>query len=225
MKTILVVGLGRFGKALVRTLAGEKVQVIAVSREASAVEQIKDLADHAVCADVRDRDVLESLTQDGIDIAVVAVSQHMDESVLSTMILKEMGVPKVVARAESEDHEKILLKVGADRVIEPTADSAERLGRSLATPSVQDFVFVGENFAVVECRVSRSMQDKTLQELELRRRFGVSVIAVMERPAEDSEAKGKMVMPGPKTRLQPNDTMLVIGRTKDLERFERGIED
>jgi len=219
MRRILVVGLGRFGRSLVRSLSEEGIEVIALSDDAAAVQAVKEYAAQAICGDLRDREVLAAVCKNGVDLAVVSVSHLVDQSALATLILKELGVKEVLARAESDDQRKLLQKIGADRIIDPTADSAYRLGKALASPHVQDFVIVGENFAIVESEVGEKVDGKTLKELELRQRFGVSVIAVLKPEEEDGKPEARMVMPTPDTVLHKEDVLLIIGRQKDLKRF------
>lgn len=221
MRTILIVGLGRFGKALVRTLSRERVEVIAIDPDEKAVAEVADLATRAVVADGRDREVLAEICEHGIDVAVVAVSEKLDLSAMATMILKELKVPEVVARADTQDQERLLRKLGADRIIVPIADSAERLARSLASASIENFLLVGENFAVVEREVTPALAGKTLKGLELRRRYGVTVIGILERSPDDPNGKPTMQIPDPGHELKEHEVLLVIGRPKDLERFDK----
>ena len=221
MRTILVVGLGRFGKALVRALTQEEVEVIAIDPNPVAVDEIKELVHYAVAGDLRDRQVLEELCQHGVDAAIVAVADQVAESALATMILKELGVPDVLARSERPDQQKLLGMVGADRIVEPIAESASRTARALASPAVQNFVIVGENFAIMEVHVNTQFVGKTLETLELRRHYGVTVIGVLERPEEEPGAPATMSMPDPLKPLQAEQVLLVIGRTRDLDKFQR----
>ncbi len=221
MPTVLVVGLGRFGTSLVQHLASAKAEVIAVDGDETAVAQIKDFADEAVCADARDREVLERLCAHGVDCAVVAASRDVDRSALATMILKELGVPQVIARAGSPDHERLLRKLGADRVVIPLSESAERLAKSMAADAVLNFHLVGEDFAIVERAVTGNLAGKTLLELELRRRFGVTVIAILHANEQNPDAKPTTVVPDPAVPLHEGEHFLLIGKTSDLEKFDK----
>jgi len=220
MRRILVVGLGRFGKALVRALAKEDVEVLAVDPVEAAVREIQDAADHVAVGDIRDPMVLGQLCEHGVDAAIVSISDSVAESALATMILKELEVPNVVARAERPEQERLLRKLGADRLVVPVRESAERLARSIASPAIEDFVLVGENFAIIEAVLPKEFEGRTLEELELRRRFGVNVIGILERPEEEPDARPSLHMPEPTQPLNPGQVLLIIGRSKDLRRFQ-----
>ncbi|MBM4015229.1 MAG: TrkA family potassium uptake protein [Planctomycetes bacterium] len=218
MKTVLILGLDSFGATLATSLAGLGVEVLIADFDEEVVQRARDRFALAVVADARDREALTELCARQPDLAVVSLGPHIEASVLSTLLLKELGVPQILACARNDDHEKVLRKVGADRVVQPVTESAERMARSLASKNLADFVLVGEDFAIVELPVPENWVGKSLKELDLRRRFRVTAIAIKRHEADGTE---RVAAPDPDQHLPENVSLLMIGLTKDLAKIER----
>lgn len=218
MKTVLVLGLDSFGTTLARSLAQHGVEVLVADYDEDVIQRMRDDFTLAVVADARDREAMAELASRQPDLAVVSLGPHIEASVLATLLLKELGVPQLLACARNDDHEKVLRKVGADRVVQPVTESAERMARSLASKNLVDFVLVGEDFAIVELPVPERWTGKSLRELDLRRRFGVTVIAIKSHPDQEDE---QVSAPEPESELAADTSLLLIGRTKDLEKIEK----
>ncbi len=218
MKTVLVLGLDSFGSTLANSLAEHGVEVLVADFDEEVVQRARDRYALAVVADARDREALTELCSRQPDLAVVSLGPHIEASVLSTLLLKELGVPQILACARNDDHEKVLRKVGADRVVQPVTESAERMARSLASKNLVDFVLVGEDFAIVELPVPASWVEKSLKELDLRRRFKVTAIAVK---SHDKDGTEHVAAPDPDRELAPSESLLLIGLTKDLAKLEK----
>lgn len=218
MKTVLVLGLDSFGSTLAKSLAEHGVEVLVADFDEEVVQRARDHYSLAVVADARDREALAELCAREPDLAVVSLGPHIEASVLATLLLKELGVPQLLACARNDDHEKVLKKVGADRVVQPVTESAERMARSLASKNLADFVLVGEDFAIVELPVPEHWLGKSLKELDLRRRFKVTAIAIKRHDEDGSE---HVAAPDPEQELAEGLSLLLIGLTKDLAKLEK----
>ena len=140
MRTVLVLGLDSFGETIALTLAGKGVEVIAVDQDEASLQRVRDRVALVFVADVRDRAALKEICDREIDLAVVSLGGQVEPSVLATLLLKELEVPQILARARNDDHEKVLLKVGASRVVQPIRDSAERTALAVASKNLVEFV-------------------------------------------------------------------------------------
>lgn len=211
-KVILVVGLGRFGQALCRTLVEQKRQVIAVDRSRQPVEEMAEVVDLAVQADATDMDALAKVGAKEADIAVVAIGGNIEASILATTILKDLGVPHVIARAENAVHARVLARVGANRVVFPEKDMGERLALLLLHPWMSHFAQLpGSLVHVGEIRPLPEMEGKTLAELDFRTRYNAVVLNV--------NREGKRFIPRADTVIEQGDRILVAGLREDLEKW------
>jgi len=207
MKEICVIGLGRFGHQLALELARNKVEVIAVDSDSEKVNAIAPYVGRAITADVRKFDVLQSLIPSSIDAVVVAIGGLIEVSVLCTLHLKNMGVSKIVSRANNKDHYAILKAVGADEVIIPEQDLAERLAAMLINPNIIDYLPMVEDFHIVEIAPLSEMIGHSFRELDLRQRYGVYVIAVREYLIPEK----LIMMPDPDYVIKDVDSLIVMG--------------
>lgn len=222
MRTVLVLGLDSFGETVALTLARKGVDVIAVDLDEEALQHVRDQVSLVFVADVRDRAALKQVCDREIDLAVVSLGSQVEPSVLATLLLKEFEVPQVLACARNDDHERVLLKVGADRVVQPVRDSAERIALSLASKNLVEFVLVGEDYAIIETQLPEGYAGKTLREIGLRARFRLTVIAVkrIRRDADGKETED-VEAPDADAPLEAGVSLMIIGRTKDLEKFQK----
>lgn len=213
MKSIAVIGMGRFGTSTALTLTELGHEVLAVDRDEERINLIKDRVLHAVAADSTDERVLTQLGIRNFDCVVVCVGNDLRASILTTVLCRELGAKEIIAKAQDELHAKLLLKTGADRVVQPEHDGGIRLARSLASESVIDSLDLSEKYSINEIHVPHSWIGKSLIGLNVRARFGVSVIAV--RRDNDLHVN---VNPGEPFR--PEDTLFILGDNKSLERIE-----
>jgi len=211
-KVILVVGLGRFGQALCRTLVEQKRQVIAVDRSRPPVEEMAEVVDLAVQADATDMDALVKVGAKEADIAVVSIGGNIEASILATTILRDLGVPHVIARAENAVHARVLARVGANRVVFPEKDMGERLALLLIHPWMSHFAQLpGSLVHVGEIRPLPEMEGKTLAELDFRTRYNAVVLNV--------NRDGQRFIPRADTLIEQGDRILVAGLREDLEKW------
>ncbi|KUK99654.1 MAG: TrkA-N domain protein [Synergistales bacterium 54_9] len=212
---ILIVGLGRFGQALCKSLVEQGNQVIAVDRSRQLVEEMADIVDISVQADATDAEALEKVGAKEADVAVIAIGGNIEASILATTILKDLGVPEVVARAQNNIHARVLARVGATRVVFPEKDMGERLAALMMHPWMSHFAQLpGSHFYVGEISPLPEMEGKTLAELDFRTRYNAVVLHV--------NRSGERFIPKADTVIQDGDRILVAGLKEDLEAW---IED
>ena len=211
----LVIGLGSFGSQVARTLAGQGAQVLAADRDRERVDDVKDEVAEAVIADGADREALEALDVKRFDVAVVSLGESTEASTLAVLHLKEMDVERIVAKAVSPDHAKILDMVGATDVVFPEHDMATRLARSLVSPNIVDYFSLGTGYSMAEVVTPRPWVGKRLKDLDLRKDFGVQVVLLKETIPERTK------IPGPDDLLKESDILVLVGADDDLGRVGR----
>jgi trk system potassium uptake protein TrkA len=185
MKTYAVIGLGRFGFAVARGLMApdprtgrQQNEVLAIDVKETHIQDIADQVTRAVCADLRDPEVVKALNVAACDVVIVAIGSDISTSVLITLNLKEAGARCVIAKATNEQHRRILQKIGADDVIIPELDFGTRLAQSLSQSSAYDLVSLSDEYSIVRAPIPKSWQGKTLAELNVRAKYGINVLAI-----------------------------------------------
>ena len=210
-----VIGLGRLGVSLAGTLASLGHDVLGVD---SNKDLIQDLSDelhnvHLVAADATETPVLQDLGLEHFDGAAVVIGGDMQASILVTLILKELGVPYVIARAHSTHHARVLEKIGADQIVQPERDMGAQLARSVASPSIRDYVDLGGDEALLEVEVPRRWIGRSLSDLHLYRKSGVTVIALKSTNREGTLPRGDTV-------LQKGDVLIIGGPNEKLDELD-----
>lgn len=206
----LVFGLGRFGSSLARSLCEQGQQVMAVDSSEELVQDIAPYVTEAVQLNATDEAALATLEVSSFDGAVVSIGENVRDSVLICVLLKEMGIPYLIAKANDELHAKVLRKIGVDRVVFPERDMGERVARSIVAPGVLDLMQLSDDFQIVEIRLPEKWAGNTLIGLNVRRRYGVSILSVHRNGSY-------MVSPSADMPLEEGDTLLVLGKTEDIE--------
>lgn len=214
MASILVLGLGRFGASLVRELLALDHQVLAVDADHTLVDRLKEEFRDVVQADIKDKEALASLGARDVDVAVVSVGSIMDASILACLHLKELGVPRIIAKVASDDHMKILRALGLDErdLVYPEQDMATRLAHTLSTRNIMDSLPLEEGYSIVTLAPPNSFIGKTLKQLDLRKRHRVQVVAV-----KDTLTGAWNPVPSPDALIKESDQLLVLGRDEDLD--------
>lgn len=212
-KQIVVFGLGRFGAAVAHTLSEMGHEVLAVDSHMDAINEISPYVTHAVQLNATDETAFESLDVGHFDAAVVSIGENIRDSVLISMLCKEAGVKLVVSKANDELHAKVLKKVGVDRVVFAERDMGVRVAKSLIMPHLVDLVNIGGDHALAQITVPASWADKTLAQLDVRRKWGVSIITINRSGVINAVLSAD-------TRLQAGDQLLILGLQDDVEKVE-----
>jgi len=211
-----VIGIGRFGSNVVRTLFEMGHHVLAMDSDEDALRRVADCCTHSVQLDSTDPEALRAVGITNFDAVVVAIGAGIQESILTTLLLKELGCKKVVSKASDELQARVLEKVGADLVIRPERDMAIRVARSLASGHVVDLLELSPNLLVEEVSVGTRVEGKSLGDLDLRTRYGVNVLLLKR----DSQI---LVAPGGETELRTGDVLVVFGEKQALTRLEAAL--
>jgi trk system potassium uptake protein len=212
-KMICVIGLGQFGSELARELA-RHCEVLAIDSREDRVEGIVDHVQRAVIIDARDYTSLRSVVTGDFDEAIVSLGGSLEASILCTLHLKRIGIKTIRAKAMNEDHAEILKAVGAKEVIFPERETAQRIAALIVNPNLLDFIPLAQDFRVMDVAPPDAFLGHTLQELNVRERFGVFAIAVKELVPENF-----VFLPGPNFVVKPSDILVMIGREDDLLRL------
>jgi trk system potassium uptake protein TrkA len=212
-RQFVVVGVGRLGISMVATLDSLGHEVLAIDKSESVIQSLADDLPnvHLVATDATDEDTVRGLNVEGFDAAAVMIGEnHIEASILATATLKEVGVPRIVARATGGIHARVLEKVGADRVIQPEREIGEQLARTMASPVLLDYVDLGEDEALIEAQVPSAWLHKSLSELNLSQKMGLTVLALKPKG-------GPGTLPHRDSVLHDGDVLVVGGTRKDLD--------
>ena len=227
MERFAVIGLGRFGMRLAMQLADAGAEVIAIDRDPEIVEEIKDRVALAVSLDATDEQALLAQGIDKVDAAIVGIGVDFEESVLSTVILKQIGVKRVISRATTSVRGQILSRVGADDIVNPERESADRWCNRLLAPAVLERTVLGEGHSLVQVQAPASFHDKTLADLAVGTRYKVLVVAIRrttEHTAPDGAATSCQTVisaPGPTSAVRAGDVLVLIGNDDAIARFPK----
>ena len=224
VRRFAVIGLGRFGSTLARGLASAGQEVIAIDSGQGLIEDIQDAVDQAVRLDATDEKALRAQGVDKVDVAIVSIGENFEANLLATVLLRQMGVATVIARAASAVRAQILRLVGATEVVLPEFESAGRLAQRLATPNVVDFLPIAEGFRLVQLKAPKSFYHKSLDELALRKNLGITVLAIRrQQQATKDQPAGEVLLnvPGGDEVILPGDELVVVGPDDALAKLPR----
>lgn len=214
MARFAVIGLGKFGAHVARALFDAGHEVMGVDTHNGVVQDLRDQMTQAVVADCSDVDNLRALDIATCDAVVVSMGERMDASILVTLYLKELGCRRIVVKAVSDDHAKVLRLVGASEVVHPERSTALRLASSLGAKDIVEYLPIGVGFSLVEIGAPKDFLGRTLGELQLRARHNVLVVAVKNGDRLD-------LAPGAPYEVREGDILVVIGRDVDLTTLTR----
>ena len=214
MNSYVVIGLGRFGAEMAAKLYACGEEVLAVDLDEQLVDKIADRVTRAVAADARDRDVLEKLGVENFDRAVVAVGSDLAASALITMNLKALGVSYIICKAHDDTYREILEKLGADRVIIPEWEVADKLALGMTHAGVMEYIELSEEFGIVELQPRDSWIGKTIRTLELRSRYGANVIALRRGDAIS-------IPPDIDTPLDDSSALVILGSYETIDKLKK----
>lgn len=214
MKSFLVIGLGRFGAGLALSLSAQGQEVMVMDTSSDKVQKISSEVTHAVVADARDIEVLKAIGVRNFDCCVVAIGDSLEASVLITMNLRELGAEYIICKAHNDMYRKVLEKLGVDRVIIPEQEQASRLAKSLCSQRMLEFIELSEEYAIVEIPAPSVWNGKTIIELNLRKKYGINVIAVGRKGHTE-------ISPGGGFTILDGDVLMVLGDNKALKAVQK----
>ena len=211
-KSVAVLGLGKYGRSLAEGLFMLGADVLAVDQNKKVIEEFAGKCTSAVCADLSDEEAVASIGLKNMDIVVVAMGRSLSASIMSVAVAKEQGVPVVVAKSSSERMSAILLKVGADKILDPEGEGGMRSARILLSQSFRDFFELDENMYMVELIVKKEWVGKNLIELDLRHKMNLNVVAT-------KEAGNPWRFVDPRTPFTDDSVLLVVMEKKDMNKW------
>lgn len=220
-----MIGLGRFGMRLASLLTESGAEVIAVDNSRELVEQIRDKVTLAVCLDSTDDQALTSQGIDKVDVAIVGIGKSFEDNALTTVILKQLGVGRVISRATTSMRGRILKRIGADDIVNPERESAERWRNRLLAPSIMERISLAEGHSLTQVPAPESFFGKTLRQLDIRKKYEINVVAI-RRTVETTDGEGikrtsqfVISVPLPDTAIQEGDILLLIGSDDAMNTF------
>ncbi len=209
-KQLAVIGLGRFGMNLTKELSRMNYDVLAMDNDEDKINEIAEIATHAFQADAMDEKALQSVGIRNFDIVVVSIAENIQVNILTTILLKEMGVKKVVAKARNNLHGKVLEKIGADVIIYPERDMAVKLARSLVSKNILEHIDLSPTHSIVEVLSPKIFWGSTLMELDVRRKLGITALAIKRN-------QEIIVAPRASQEILEGDILVIIGKNTDLD--------
>jgi trk system potassium uptake protein TrkA len=225
MAQYVVIGLGAFGRKVALTLAEKGVDVMVIDRDKDSIESIKDHVAAALIMDSTDENAMRSSEIDSIDAAVVALGDNQEEAILTTAVLKKIGVPYIVARAMNAQYAEVLKTVGAHRVIVIEEQMGEMIAKRLLSPEIYQHVVLTTGHSLVEIQAREEFVGKTIRQLDFRKTYGINIIAIQRKiPHVDDDGNITYTItvndvPGPNDIIEKDDILVVVGADKNIEQM------
>ncbi|MBQ1274518.1 MAG: TrkA family potassium uptake protein [Cellulosilyticum sp.] len=213
VKQFVVFGLGRFGMSVAMTLSEAGYEVMAVDKSEEKIQEISTVVTQAVQADATDLDTLKALGIRNFDVAIVAIGKDMQSSIMTTLLLKELEISYVVAKASTDTHKKVLEKLGADRIVSPEFDMGKRIANNLIAGNIIDYIQLSHDYSIMEIPILPEWSNHTIAQLDIRAQYGINIIAV-ERGSE------VYVTPGPDDILKEDDLLVIVGNNRSIQELE-----
>ena len=215
-KQFVIIGLGRFGSSVAKTLYALGHDVLAIDSNEDLVQEISDSVTHAVQMDATDENALRTLGLRNFDVAVVTIGANIQASVMATLLVKDMGIKYIIAKGNSDLHAKVLYKIGADRVILPEKDMGVRVAHNLVSSSILDYIELSPDYSIIEIESPKEWYGKSMKELSLRSKYGINVMAIKR----NNEVN---ISPDADDVINKDDIVVAIGSAEDLTKLEGNI--
>jgi len=214
-KQFVIIGCGRFGSSVAQKLHELGSEVMAVDSSEETIQNIADSVTHAVQADATDENALKAIGIRNFDVAVITIGANIQASIMVTLMVKELGIKHIVAKAQNEMHAKVLYKIGADRVVFPEREMGVRVAKNLVSNKILDYIELSEEYTISEVTPLKAWIGKSLIELNLRAQYGINVIALKSNESININV-------GPEESISEHDILVVIGHNDDIRKVEGG---
>ncbi len=215
-RQFVVIGLGRFGSSIAKTLYSLGNDVLAIDADEDVIQNIADSVTHAVQADATDENSLRTLGISNFDVAVVTIGSKVQASIMAALLAKDLGVKYILAKAHSELHAKVLKKIGVDRVIFPERDMGVRVTHNLVSTNILDYIELSSDYSIAEIASPEEWYGKTLEELNMRSKYGINVMAIKKNHEVN-------ISPSAEDVIEPDDIVVAIGGIEELNELENEI--
>ncbi len=221
-----VIGLGQFGTYLARELADKGHRVLAIDREKPQSMEVEPFVDEVLVMDASEEKALRQIGLSDFDWVLITITEDLESSILIAMLARELGARRILVKAASELHARILEKIGVDRIVFPEKEMARRVAETLTRSGTFDFLDLAEGYRLVEQVAPRAFVGQTLRQLDIRKRFGVSVLAIRRKVPEmgqegQIELREQVIVPTPDEEIVRGDVLILLGKTEDLEKVQR----
>lgn len=216
MKSFAVIGCGRFGSSLARTLHELGHEVMVMDSNEEIIQGISEDVTHAVVVDVMDEAALKELGLSNFDVVIISIGSDTEASIMATLIAKELGAKKVIAKASNDFQGKVLSKIGADRVIYPERDMGIRVAHNLVSTNVLEFIELSPDYGIIEITALTNWVGKTLTQLELASKHKINIIAI-------KSGDNINIAPDSDTMINDNDALVVVASTTAIQKLERKV--
>lgn len=230
MKQFAVIGLGVFGTSIAQNLMKEGMEVIAIDTAEQNIEAIKNNVTQAAILDSTKEEALQAIDIGKIDCAIIAIGEDMEASVMTALLLKKLDVPRIIARANSEAHRKILILIGVDEIVSPEEDMGIRLARRLSSTHILHHLDISEEHTIAEIIVGESFIGKTIRDLNLRSRFGVNIVGIKKKISHVTDMGENVFVekyvdfPSPDDVIEEDDVLVMVGSERAISELERYVE-
>ncbi|HWL25547.1 MAG TPA: TrkA family potassium uptake protein [Ureibacillus sp.] len=211
-KEFVVIGLGRFGGSIVRELIRLGADVMAIDAHSERVDEYAKIATQAIIADTTDEEVIKSLGIRNFEHVIVAIGENIQASILTTLILKELGVPNVTVKATNDYHAKVLKKIGADKIIHPERDMGIRIANNMMSSNVLDYLELSDEHSIMEIKANDRIAGYSIKDLDIRANYGINIVGIKRDDAI-------VISPNADEKILLGDVLLVIGAVVDINRF------
>ncbi len=215
-KEFVVIGLGRFGGGIVKELISQGADVMAIDLSPERVDNFAQIATQAVVADTTDEAVIKSLGLRNFEHVIVAIGEDIQSSILTTLILKELGVQQITAKANNDYHEKVLRKIGADYVVHPERDMGIRIANNILSNNVLDYLELSDEHSIMEIKASERLAGRSLVDLDIRAKYGINIVGI-------KRGEEIIITPEPTDPIMMGDLLIVIGADVDINRFMKKV--
>ncbi len=210
-KSFAVIGMGRFGQSVVKELIKKNADVLVIDKDPERIAKMSKIATYAVTLDTTDINALKEVGISSIDHVVVAIGKELQSSILTTLILKELGVEYVTVKVQNDDHAKVVSKLGADEIIQPEQQSGKRLASKIISDNVLDYIDLNESHSFIVVNATKKIADSTIINLDVRNKFKINVVAIRRN--------GDIIIPTAEDVINLTDQLLLIGKNTDLAKF------
>lgn len=215
-KQYVVIGLGRFGISVAKTLYEAGHEVLAIDKNEDVVQEVSDNVTHAVQMDATDEAALRTIGIRNFDVAVITIGSDIQSSVMVALIVKELGVKYIIAKAHNDLHAKVLYKIGADRVVQPEKDMGVRVGHNIVSSNMLDYIELSPDYSIIEIETPKMWVGKSIKDLNVRANYGINIMAIRK----DNEVN---ISPDADDIIEENFIIVAIGSVDDLSRLETMI--
>jgi trk system potassium uptake protein TrkA len=217
-RTFAVIGLGRFGSGIATTLHEMGYEVVGIDASADVVRELADRGVQTLQMDVTDERALRAAGIHAVDVAVISIGENLEASLIVVMLVKELGIPTIVAKATTPLHGRILEKLGVSRVVFPEREMAIRTAHSLVVPNLIDYIELSKDFCIVEVPAPAEFVGRSVKELQIRNRFGLTLIAIKRNGKQGGDSTN--IAPGPEDEIRSGDVLALLGSNANVAKLE-----